>query len=42
MHRTVGILTIALVVGIAVAMLGHQILIAQQAPVTRTILQQKD
>ena len=42
MHRTVGILPIALVVGIAVAMLGHQILTAQQAPVTRTILQQKD
>jgi quercetin dioxygenase-like cupin family protein len=35
-------LTIALVVGIAVGMLGHQSLIAQQAPVTRTILQQKD
>ncbi len=42
MHRTVVMLTIALVVGIAVGMLGHQILIAQQAPVTRTILQQKD
>ena len=42
MHRTVGMLTITLVVGIAVGMLGHQILSAQQAPVTRTILQQKD
>ena len=42
MHRTVGIRPIALVVGIAVAMLGYQILTAQQAPVTRTILQQKD
>jgi quercetin dioxygenase-like cupin family protein len=42
MHRTVGLLTLALVVSMTVAMLGHQILIAQQAPVTRTILQQKD
>jgi quercetin dioxygenase-like cupin family protein len=42
MHRTVVMLTIALVVGLAVGMLGNQILIAQQAPVTRTILQQKD
>jgi quercetin dioxygenase-like cupin family protein len=42
MHRTVVMLTIALVVGIAVGMLGNQILIAQQQPVTRTILQQKD
>ena len=42
MHRTVGMLTIALVVGIAVGMVGNQVLIAQQAPVTRTILQQKD
>jgi quercetin dioxygenase-like cupin family protein len=42
MHRTVVMLTIALVVGIAVGMLGHQMLSAQQQPVTRTILQQKD
>jgi quercetin dioxygenase-like cupin family protein len=35
-------LTITLVVGVAVGLLGHQVLIAQQAPVTRTILQQKD
>ena len=42
MHRTVGMLTIALVVGIAVGMVGNQVLIAQQAPVTRTILQQKE
>jgi len=42
MHRTVVLLTITLVVGISVGLLGHQVLIAQQAPVTRTILQQKD
>jgi quercetin dioxygenase-like cupin family protein len=42
MHRTVGMLTIALVVGIAVGMVGNQLLSAQQAPLTRTILQQKD
>ncbi len=42
MHRTVVMLIIALAVGIAVGMLGHQGLIAQQTPVTRTILQQKD
>ncbi len=43
MHRTVGMLTLAIVVGIAVGMLGRQILSAQeQSPVTRTILQQKD
>ena len=42
MHRTVVMLTIALVVGIAVGILGNQVLIAQQQPVTRTILQQKD
>ena len=42
MHRTAVMLTITLVVGISVGLLGHQVLIAQQAPVTRTILQQKD
>jgi quercetin dioxygenase-like cupin family protein len=42
MKRPVMMLTITLVVGIAVGMLGNQVLIAQQAPVTRTILQQKD
>ena len=42
MHRTVVMLTMALVVGIAVGLLGHSVLIAQQTPVTRTILQQKD
>ena len=42
MNRTVVMLTIALVVGIAVGMIGNQVLIAQQQPVTRTILQQKD
>jgi quercetin dioxygenase-like cupin family protein len=42
MHRTVGMLTIALVVGIAVGIIGNQLLSAEQAPLTRTILQQKD
>ena len=42
MHRTVGMLTIVLVVGIAVGLVGNQALIAQQAPLTRTILQQKE
>jgi quercetin dioxygenase-like cupin family protein len=42
MHRTVGMLTIALVVGIAVGIVGNQLLSAQQPPLTRTILQQKD
>ncbi|OGP53535.1 MAG: hypothetical protein A2Y65_11985 [Deltaproteobacteria bacterium RBG_13_52_11] len=42
MQRTVIILTIALVVGVAIGMLGHQVLIAQQSPIKRTILQQKD
>lgn len=42
MHRTVGLLTIAVVVGIAVGMVGNQLLIAQQVPLTRTILQQKE
>ena len=35
MHRTAVMLTITLVVGISVGLLGHQVLIAQQAPVTR-------
>ena len=42
MHRTVVMLTLALVVGVAVGMLGNELLLAQQAPVTRTMLQQKD
>jgi quercetin dioxygenase-like cupin family protein len=42
MKRTVVMLTTTLVAGIAVGMLGNQVLIAQQAPITRTILQQKD
>jgi quercetin dioxygenase-like cupin family protein len=42
MNRTVLMLTTVLAVGVAVGMLGNQVLIAQQAPVTRTILQQKD
>ncbi len=42
MNRTVVMLAIALLVGIAVGGLGNQVLMAQQAPVTRTILQQQD
>ena len=42
MRRNAGLLAIAFAIGIAVEMLGNQVLIAQQAPVTRTILQQKD
>ena len=42
MNRTVVTLTIALVVGIAVGMFGNQVLVAQQQPIKRTILQQKD
>jgi quercetin dioxygenase-like cupin family protein len=42
MKRTVVMLTIALVAGIVLGMLGNQVLIAQQTPITRTILQQKD
>jgi quercetin dioxygenase-like cupin family protein len=42
MRRTAIMLAIALTVGIAVGVLGNQVLIAQQQPVTRTILQQKD
>jgi quercetin dioxygenase-like cupin family protein len=42
MNRTVVMLTIALVVGIAVGMIGNQILIAQQQPVQRTVLLKTD
>ena len=42
MHRTVVMLTITLVVGISAGFFGGKALVAQQAPVTRTILQQKD
>jgi quercetin dioxygenase-like cupin family protein len=42
MKRPVALLTVAVVVGLAVGMLGNQLLLAQQAPITRTILQQKD
>ena len=42
MHRTVGMLTIALVVGIAVGMIGTQVLKAQQEPVGRTLLLKTD
>jgi quercetin dioxygenase-like cupin family protein len=42
MKRTVMMLTVALVVGIAVGIVATQVVMAQQAPITRTILQQKD
>jgi quercetin dioxygenase-like cupin family protein len=42
MNRTVRMLTTALTIGIAAGMLGNKVLIAQQAPVTRTVLQQRD
>jgi quercetin dioxygenase-like cupin family protein len=35
-------LAITLVVGIVAGLLGHQVLVAQQAPIKRTILQQND
>ena len=42
MKRTVMMIAVTLVVGIAVGMVTSQALMAQQAPVTRTTLQQKD
>ena len=42
MERTVMMIAVTLVVGIAVGMVTTQALMAQQAPVTRTTLQQKD
>ena len=42
MKRTVMMIAVTLVVGIAVGILTTQALLAQQAPVTRTTLQQKD
>ena len=42
MKRTVVMLAVTLVVGIAVGMVASQGLMAQQAPVKRTMLQQKD
>jgi quercetin dioxygenase-like cupin family protein len=42
MHRPVGMLTIALVVGVAVGTVGTQILIPQQTAARRTLLQQQD
>ena len=42
MHRTVVMLTLALVVGIAVGMLGNQVLNAQQEPIKRTVLFKTD
>lgn len=42
MRRTAVMLTIALAIGIAVGVVGTRTLAAQQAPVTRTILQQED
>ncbi len=41
MSRAV-ILTIGFIVGIGAATIGNQIVVAQQSPITRTILQQKD
>jgi len=42
MKRMIFTLALTLAVGIAVGIIGNHVLIAQQAPVTRTILQQKD
>jgi len=42
MKRTVMIVAATLVVGIAIGVITTQVLMAQQAPVTRTTLQQKD
>jgi len=42
MKRTVMMIVLALVVGIAFGSVTSQVLLAQQAPVTRTTLQQKD
>ena len=42
MKRTVIMIALALVVGIAFGAVTSQVLLAQQAPVTRTTLQQKD
>ena len=42
LKRTVVMLTIALVVGIAMGMIGNQFLMAQQRPVQRTVLLKTD
>jgi len=42
MNRTGVMLTIALVMGIAVGMIGNQVLIAQQQPAQRTVLLKTD
>ena len=42
MKRTIMMIAVTLVVGIAAGMVATQALMAQQAPVTRTTLQQKD
>jgi quercetin dioxygenase-like cupin family protein len=42
MKRMAFMLTTTLAAGIAVGAIGNQVLMAQQTPVTRTILQQKD
>jgi quercetin dioxygenase-like cupin family protein len=42
MKRMTFLFAVTLAVGIAVGVLGNHVLIAQQAPVTRTILQQQD
>ena len=42
MPRTGVMLSLALIVGIAVGMLGNQVLIAQQEPIKRTVLLKTD
>src|SRR2546426_1465610 len=42
MKRTIIMIALALVVGVAFGAVTSQVLLAQQAPVTRTTLQQKD
>lgn len=42
MKRIAGMLVLTLAIGIALGVIGNQVLIAQPTPVTRTILQQKD
>jgi quercetin dioxygenase-like cupin family protein len=42
MKRTVMLVAVTLVVGIALGMVTSQVLMAQQAPIKRTTLQQKD
>jgi quercetin dioxygenase-like cupin family protein len=42
MKRNAVMITLVLAIGIGIGMIGSQFINAQQAPVTRTILQQKD